>query len=174
MARSLEKRLKSDLNAIRYCLRTSDFWLMRPGPLTRGSRPEMASTRPRDALRASLLPLSSPRGVERNNKDTTKGARTLTAATYGWAWEKLRLSGLNCPSSGGCFPASRQTMLYSMRGKLSTTFLIARVRRAGEDSGRGLSAAVGGRAAPFSRVNGTARPPSDLSVLQGHRPCLVA
>src|SRR5688572_1287760 len=80
---------------------------MRPCPPTGGGRPANGRpVRPADARRASLLPLSSPRGVERNNKDTTNGARTLTAATDGLTWEKLRLSGLSCPSSGGCFPAS--------------------------------------------------------------------
>src|SRR5215213_1416226 len=103
MARSLENRLKSDLNAIRYCLRTSDFWLMRPCLRTPGGgrRAETARSRPPDALRAFLLPLSSPRGVERNNKDTTNGARTLTAANLSGCWEKPETLWLSCPSSGG-------------------------------------------------------------------------
>ena len=89
-----------------------DSALIKP---TAAQAPRMHCERP--------CPVVSPRGAERNYKDTTNGARTLTAKTLdGWPEKSLRTRSWDVLRAGGCFPAS-SNMLYSMRGKMSTTFL---------------------------------------------------
>ncbi|MDT5262505.1 MAG: hypothetical protein QOC61_1509, partial [Acidobacteriota bacterium] len=97
--------------------------MMRPQRPTKGAGERISLARDlSDALRASLLPLLSPRSVERNYKDTTNGARLLTA-NFLLAWEKPLDSELKSSfERGGASPANLK-YAYSKQRKMSRTFL---------------------------------------------------
>src|ERR1044071_6749837 len=100
MARSLEKRLKSDLNAIRYCLRTSNFLLMRPGRTPGGA----ASKRPSSPSGCtSGVPAPFVFATRRGTKQQRYNERGKNANRRkpSGCWEKPETLWLSCPSSGG-------------------------------------------------------------------------
>jgi hypothetical protein len=61
--------------------------------------------------------------VERNYKDTTNGARTLTAKTLDGSPVKSLKLGAEVFFERGVLSGSSVIMLYSMKAKMSTTFL---------------------------------------------------
>src|SRR5438067_9830938 len=70
-----------------------DSALIKP---TAAQAPRMHCERP--------CPVVSPRGAERNYKDTTNGARTLTAKTLdGWPEKSLRTRSWDVLRAGGAF-----------------------------------------------------------------------
>ena len=86
--------------------------------------------------------------MERNNKDTTNGARTLTAANLSGCWEKPETLWLSCPSSGGVLSGKfANNALQHARAFVYNFFdftAVGRGKGAGAGSGCPRSGVLGG------------------------------